>query len=367
MIPGFATPDGTEAFQARFDGKAHPDHFGRHQGLRLSSLGIGTYLGEADDATDAGYRAAVAAAAQGGINVIDTAIHYRHQRSERAVGQALRELLDAGFRREELLVCSKGGFLAYDGAPPENPGRWFVEQLAQRGIAKAEDLVAGGHCMTPRFLAHQLDRSRQNLGVACIDVYYLHNPETQLEEVSEQDFVRRLGEAFLFLEEAAKAGAIRYYGTATWDGFRASPQSASYLPLSAMVEIARALAGDGHHYRFLQLPFSLAAAEAHGYTNQLVGEGTRSLLGAAAHFGMTVVGSAPLLQGRVPQSLPPDLEPFFPGCVTNAQRAIQFARSAPGLATALVGMSRTAHVAEALAVAALPKMEREAFEGLFRK
>jgi aryl-alcohol dehydrogenase-like predicted oxidoreductase len=365
MNEGYATPDGTAAFRGRFANALHPDHFGRHQDLWLSSVGIGTYLGPDDDATDAAYRAAVAAAVRGGVNVIDTAAAYRHQRSERSVGAALRDLAAAGVRREELLVCTKGGYLAFDGAPPPDPARWFEETFVRPGIATLQDVAGGIHCMTPRFLAHQLGASRRNLGVDCIDVYYLHNPETQLEEVLEADFVRRLGAAFLFLEEAAKTGLIRWYGAATWGGLRASSQSRVYLPLPALVELARSVGGDGHHFRFLQLPFNLAMGEAFAAPNQLVGSEARSLLEAAAHHGLTVVGSASLLQGRMLATLPPAMASRFPGCSTNAHRALQFARSAPGLAAALAGMSRAAHVTENLAVAALPKMGRAEFEGLF--
>lgn len=366
MTPGYATPDGTAAFQARFDGRVHADHFAEHQGLRLSSVGLGTYLGNADDATDAAYQDAVVAAVRGGVNVLDTAVNYRFQRSERAVGAALRDLLAAGFRREELLVCTKAGFLAFDGAEPEDPKRWIEETYVKPGIAAAEEILPGGHCMTPRYLAHQIERSRANLGLETLDVFYLHNPEVQLEAVSEEVFVRRLGTAFLFLEEVARVGVIRRYGVATWDGFRTNPGTRNYLPLAAMVEVARTVGGDDHHFRAIQLPLNLAMAEAAGYPNQLVGEEARCLLDAAAHHGITVVGSAALLQGEIPVRMPDALAARIPGCTTNAQRAVQFARSAPGLATALVGMSRKEHVAENLAVAGIPKMDREAFVEIFR-
>ena len=58
-------------------------------GLSLSSIGLGTYLGDDGAAADAGYEACVAAALGAGINVFDSAINYRGQKSERAVGRAL--------------------------------------------------------------------------------------------------------------------------------------------------------------------------------------------------------------------------------------------------------------------------------------
>ena len=70
----------------------------------LSSIGIGTYLGEPDAATDRGYAQAVVAAVEGGINVIDSAINYRFQRSERSIGAALRELTAKGYAGTNL--CS---------------------------------------------------------------------------------------------------------------------------------------------------------------------------------------------------------------------------------------------------------------------
>jgi aryl-alcohol dehydrogenase-like predicted oxidoreductase len=45
----------------------------------------------------------------------------------------------------------------------------------------------------------------------------------------------------------------------------------------------------------------------------------------------------------------------LPGCRTPAQVALQFARSCPGVATALCGMSHPGHVTENLELLGLPK------------
>ena len=58
------------------------------QGMRLSSLGIGTYLGSADDETDANYESAIRAAITGGVNVIDTSRNYRAERSKKVIARA---------------------------------------------------------------------------------------------------------------------------------------------------------------------------------------------------------------------------------------------------------------------------------------
>src|SRR6476646_6569796 len=98
-LDGWATSDGTTAYRERFHAIADKDHFRKGQDLWLSSIGIGTYLGEADDETDARYAAAVSRAVELGANVIDTAANYRFQRSERAIGTALGSLAERGFRR----------------------------------------------------------------------------------------------------------------------------------------------------------------------------------------------------------------------------------------------------------------------------
>ena len=114
-IPGYATPEGTRRYVARIGAKATAGHFREQNGLQTSSIGIGTYLGEPDAATDRGYTDAVIAAVENGVNLIDTAINYRFQRSERSVGAALRKLLASGFSRDEIILCTKAGFLTTDG------------------------------------------------------------------------------------------------------------------------------------------------------------------------------------------------------------------------------------------------------------
>src|SRR5713101_333572 len=215
-----ATAQGMARYAEKFAGRAANGHFREAQGLALSSLGIGTYLGQADTHTDEAYTAAIVEAVSLGINVADAAINYRLQRSERSIGAALKVLAAKGFSREEIVVCTKGGYLTPDGAMPGDANEYFFREYIQPGVFAAKDIAAGSHCMTPKFLKNQLGRSLKNLGVECVDVYYLHNPETQLSEVPKEEFLNRIREAFTFLESAVEAGEIQYYGMATWNGFR---------------------------------------------------------------------------------------------------------------------------------------------------
>jgi aryl-alcohol dehydrogenase-like predicted oxidoreductase len=299
------------------------------------------------------------------VNVIDTAINYRCQRSERSVGQALRQLASQGFPREQIVVATKGGFIPFDGEPPANPKAYLQEAFVRNGVLQPAELVAGCHAMTPNYLENQIELSLANLGLECIDIYYLHNPETQLSEVPRPEFHRRLRSAFEFLEGAVGQRKIRFYGTATWNGYRQPPEAEDHLSLEAIVGLAREAAGEHHHFRFLQLPYSLAMSEAFTEWNQKVGEKTVSLLRAAQELGVAVMSSATIHQGRLSRGLPDWLGSVLTGFTSDTQRAIQFARSTPGLTTALVGMKQRGHVEENLAVARQPPAAPEDFLRLF--
>ena len=130
-----ATTEGTERYRKRFEGRAAKNHFREQHGLVLSSLGIGTYLGNADADTDARYASAVVRSVQLGANVIDSAANYRFQRSERSIGQALKTLAsDHGISRDELIICTKGGYLPFDGAPPRNVRDYVNETFVKPGL-----------------------------------------------------------------------------------------------------------------------------------------------------------------------------------------------------------------------------------------
>ena len=361
-----ATLEGTTKYVEKFRGHAAEGHYREVQGLVLSSLGVGTYLGQPNETTDAGYAAALVAAVESGINVIDTAINYRLQRSERSVGTALKVLAHKGFTRDEIVVCTKGGYLTPDGTMPDDPNRYFFEEYIQKGVFTAKDIAAGCHCMTAAYLQNQLARSLKNLGLDCIDVYYLHNPETQLGELARPDFLKRVREAFVFLESTAARGHIQFYGMATWNGFRQAKSARDAMQLSELVAIAKEIAGDKHRFRFVQLPFNLAMTEALTLGNQDVAGNEKTIMEAASELGITLVGSASLLQGQVAQNLPAFVAEAF-GLDSDAERALQFARSAPGITTALVGMSRTAHVEANAKLLTAPPAGLEEFSKLFSR
>ncbi len=340
MTPGHATAEGTIRYASRFP-EYRSAGFYRNAGEWLvSNLGLGTYLGAPDAATDSDYTEAVRMAARSGINFFDTAINYRHQRSERSIGAALHELFNTvELQRDEVVVSTKAGFLTPNAVPAS---------------LLAEDVVGRMHSMAPDFLADQIDRSRMNLALDTIDVFYLHNPETQLQFVSQAEFLDRVRAAFMRLEQLAAERKIRYFGMATWDGFRKS----GLLDLPVLISIAREAGGEHHHFRFLQLPFNLGMVEAFAGRPD-------SILERARQAEISVVASASLLQARLLTDLPEALTDLLPGLDTNAQRAIQFTRSTPGVTVALAGMSKATHVLENLGVALVPPLRESEYLRLY--
>jgi aryl-alcohol dehydrogenase-like predicted oxidoreductase len=338
-----ATLDGTSRYAESFRSRAADGHFREVHGLVLSSLGIGTYLGQPDERTDAAYTGAIVAAVENGINVADAAINYRFQRSERSIGAALVQLEAKGYSRDQLILCTKAGYLTPDGKMPSDPNQYFFNEYIQRGIFNAKDIAAGSHCIAPRFLQDQLARSLANLGVDCVDLFYLHNPETQLGEISKAQFLGRIRAAFQYLESAVTAGKVQFYGLATWSGFRQDALARDAMQLAEIVAVAKELAGDGHHFRFVQLPFNLGMTEALTLGNQTVDGKTMTIMEAAEELNVTLIASASLLQGQVSSNLPGFVAEAL-GLDSDAERALQFVRSSPGITTALVGMSREEHV-----------------------
>jgi aryl-alcohol dehydrogenase-like predicted oxidoreductase len=361
-----ATKEGTTRYAQRFAGRAAEGHFREVQRLVMSSLGMGTYLGKPDAKTDEGYAESAVAAVESGINVLDAALNYRFQRSERNIGVAIQQLAAKGFEREEFVVCTKGGYLTPDSAMPGDPNEYFFREYIQPGVFTAKDIAAGSHCMTPKFLKNQLGRSLKNLGIECVDVYYLHNPETQLSELSKEDFLIRVREAFTFLESAVDAGEIQYYGMATWSGFRQEARARDAMQLGEIAQIAQEIAGGRHHFRYVQLPFNLGMTEALTLGNQSLRGRDRTVMEAASELDITLIASASLLQGQVAKNLPEFVAEAF-GLENDAERALQFVRSSPGITTALVGMSRVEHVKANARLVGVPPATVDEFTKLFAR
>lgn len=357
LIKGRASAGATGALRKQFS-RSRPVDFYRtlSNGAFVSALGLGTYLGECDDEEDARYTIAAAAALELGVNLLDTSINYRCQRSERALGQAIQKSVNSGkIKREQMVVCSKGGYIPLDRNPPatKDDYRSFLEEeYFLRGVMDPADVIAGGHCLSGQFLEDQIERSRRNLGLDTIDVYYLHNPEQALDVLPRQKFLTVVRDAFATLERAVENGLIGCYGCATWNGFRVPPESRNHLSLEELVSLAHEAGGTRHHFNVIQLPINLAMTEAVRAQTQCVGRDRVTTLEAAHRLGVSVIASATLMQSQLTRGLPEQLHSAFPGFRSDARRAIAFTQSLP-VAAALVGMKSLSHLEENLAAPSL--------------
>lgn len=358
----FATPEATQAYQSRFP--CHPDKRRFFDGLSLSAMAVGTYLGPSDLEGDALYEDSLVQAGQNGINFFDTAINYRCQRSERNIAYALRKLAGLGIPRDQLFISTKGGFLPAD-SDPQTYQETILKCYLNTGILAPEDIVENCHCMTPKYLQTQIDLSIKNLKIDSIDLYYLHNPETQLRSVSQNDFYKNLQKVFELFEKNIADEKIKRYGLATWNGFRQGFGAPDLLDLEKILKVAKEVAGDKHHFCAIQLPYNLAMLEAVGIPNQKIGGEDFPILPAAAHHGVAVMISAPLMQTGV-LKLPQGFYGQIPGEESSVQKALQFVLSSPGVTSVMVGMKTKKHVDENRHVLQIPNWTVENLQDISR-
>ena len=368
-----ATREALWGYRNRFGDAFGRTYFRRFGPGVVSSVGIGTYLGEPTPAVDDASRGSIELALRSGVNHVDTAANYRCGRAERVVGEAIR---DAPVDRESVVVATKGGFLPFDGERPEDPSAYVRERFVEPGVVDPDDLANGAHAMTPDYLEWSLDRSLDRLGLDAVDCFYVHNPETQLAVRSRETVYDALEAAFEALERRRAAGDIGAYGVATWNAFRVEPEAEGYLSLAEVLARAEAAGeavgpDDDHGFAAVQLPFNVAMADAFTRRNQPAPPGSEgdahvSTLEFAHEAGLSVVTSASIGQGdlAVEGAIPADVDATLAG-ETPAQRALNFARSAPGVTSSLVGTTDPNHVRENVAAGTFDPLGAAAFDAAF--
>jgi len=363
MIPGYATPKCTANFAAK-NSNAISNNFRKVQGLTLSNVGMGTYLGNPDDETDKLVIAAVKKSILAGINVIDTAINYRSQKAERSVGKAVSELIEEKkINRNEIFVSTKNGYVTNDGDINEDFWQYVNREYVSKGIIKSNDISSGYHCMTIPYLDDQLNRSRKNLGIECIDLIYLHNPvEGQIQDISQDQFMKNLESVFEFYEKKRTEEIIRFYGLATWDCFRAKQDDPQFLSLQNVVNLAEKVGGKNHGLKFIQLPYNMHLDQALMIKNQSFDTMTGTIFDSAKALDVGVFTSVPLMQAKL---LEPGVMPEFGELKPNL-RALQFTRCTPGVLAPLVGHKSESHVNENLEIMKISPMKENEFKELVK-
>jgi aryl-alcohol dehydrogenase-like predicted oxidoreductase len=148
-------------------------------GVQVSSLALGAMnFGALGRTTQDEATAIVAAALEGGINLIDTADMYSGGQSEEMVGRAV-----AG-RRDDIVLATKASLPMGD-------------ERNRRGSSR-------------RWLVTALDDSLRRLGVDHVDLYQIHrwDPRTSDEETLSA------------LTDLQRSGKIRYFGSSTFPAHR---------------------------------------------------------------------------------------------------------------------------------------------------
>jgi aldo/keto reductase family protein len=267
-----------------------------------------------------------------------------------------------------VFVISKCGYLAPDAESVMDGRRYLMRTYIDSGLVDLDDVTNGVHALTPRFVADQIERSRDNLGLETIDLYMLEDPELLLAARGPSEFRKELAELFATLEDAVARGAIASYGLATWHGLLVPYGERGHLSMFELMETAIDVGGPEHHLRGIALPYSVGFGEAKGLESQFGPEArAATLLDTLRDTGTAIFTAAPLVHGRAARGMPLFFRQAFPGLATDAQRCLQFARSTPGVTTALVAMRSPEHVDENLALAAHAPAGPETIDKLFER
>jgi aryl-alcohol dehydrogenase-like predicted oxidoreductase len=371
-LDGFATPAGTKKYVEYAIQKGKPSsHFRIFDNLSLSSIGMGTYLGQPSLEDDNDIENAVYDSIKSGaLNVIDTAINYRAMKSEKSIGRALLRLIkDDIIARDEVFICTKNGYITNDGDYPRVDVMEYMQKMfISTEIIKPNDISSGYNVLNPNYIARCIDKSLVNMHLSSIDLVYIHNAfESWYEDISREEFMQMLSKVFEIYEEYRSRNKIKYYGMATWTCFRVHPNNREYLSLEETVKVAEKVGGKQHGFRFIQLPYNLMYSEAILMKNQDVGSiKNLTILEAAERLNIGVFTSIPLFQSRLLNAKIPD----YAGLTGQVEKIIQVIRSTPSVISPLIGQKKPEHVQQNIKIADVPPMNnleyKQAIQTLFK-
>lgn len=305
-------------------------------------IAIGTYLGDISNEHTLCYMDTISYGLTHGVNFLDTAINYREMRSERDIGMVLENLIliEKKVKREEVIISSKSGFLYGDYSLGLVPLKYLRRVLIPKGIVTMDDINVfeeDGHTLAPKFYDESIEKSKSNLGLATIDIYYIHNPEVSRYILGPDLFYNQLKDLFISLENQVSKKNIRFYGVATWNGFLEDIESKWYLSLEKIIKIARSVGGSNHHFRFIQFPFNMMNPAGNTKKNQILDNKYYTLIEVANKLKLTVTTSVPLNQSQ-------DLI----GNKLTQQDMLKYALNTPGIHAAMVGTKTKSHLIDNL-------------------
>lgn len=372
FYPGHSTSLGTTTFKDRAIRKGvHESHFKLVEDLYLSSLGMGTYLGNLSSTDNENLESSLyKSVKEGCINVIDTALNYRSMLSEKSIGRAVDRLMKEGIvQRNELFICTKNGYFTNDGDYNHVDIESYLKVMyIDRNIVDYGDISPSYNIMNPDYIANCIDRSLCNMGLESIDLVYIHNSfESWYDQVEKETYNEMLSKVFKVYEEYRKRGKIRYYGMATWNCFTAQPRNPNYLSLRDVVRIANEVGGTDNGFKFIQLPYNSLMTEAFTYRNQKVEESSEdvSILEAANRLGIHVFTSIPLFQGKL--LILKINDRFLSNLPYESLRLLQFVRSTPGIVAPLVGQKSSDHTNQNILISRYPTLTHSEFEDVLNR
>ena len=363
VLNGYATSNGTKKYHDYAVQKGKPStHFRLFDGLYLSSIGIGTYLGKPNEQDDKDMENAIIESIRSGaVNVIDTAINYRAMKSEKCIGRALSYLIREDIiTRDQIFICTKNGYITNDGDYPGIDVMEYIQNMfISNGIIESKDISSGYNVLNPNYIARCIDKSLMNMHLDTIDLVYIHNAfESWYNDVNREQFFEMLSKVFETDERYRSNNKIRYYGMATWTCFRVHKDSKEYLSLEQVVNLAQQVGGANHGFKFIQLPYNLAYSEALLLKNQSVGlEKNLSILEAADKLNVKVFASIPLFQKRLLKSNIPN----YMGLNDQVAKLIQIIRSSPSIIAPLIGYKKQEHVEQNIKIANIPPLNDKDF------
>jgi aryl-alcohol dehydrogenase-like predicted oxidoreductase len=362
---GFATPKGTSKYMDNaLKRGVNISHFKNIENMKLSSVGMGTYLGNLSARDDADLEKSLYySIKEGGINLIDTSINYRSMLSEKCIGRAINNLIEEEvIDRESVFICTKNGYVTNDGDLSRVDIDTYLQLMfLNNNIISRSDLSPSYHIMNPNYISRCLDKSLCNMGINTIDLIYIHNSfESWYNIVDRPTYHEMLSRVFQLYEDFRQKGKINFYGMATWNCFTSKENSKGYLSLKEVVNIAKDVGGTNNGFKFIQLPFNMYLNEPYTFKNQPTETSSKAtLLESAQKYGIHVFTSVPLYQGKLLHSelnkSPLDNLPAM------SLKLLQFVRSTPGITAPLIGQKKPEHTKENALISKYPPLNEVEF------
>lgn len=238
----YASPGGTETLSRRYSTLK----FNRHRDLRLSPVGFGAFRLNASKSKVLDY------ALSKGVNLIDTGSHFERGNSERVIGQVLRERFKTSdLQRDQVVIVSKSGYMDAES----------ISSL--QNVRKAELGNGLCHSLDPEYLAADLTRSLDRLGLDSLDVYMLNNPERMLaaknRSFRSEDVLDMVYTAMAHIGKEIKKGRVQSFGICS--NSMADPSAKDYIPIDSIIKEAKRQ-GLNKHFSMIEFPLNIFERDA---------------------------------------------------------------------------------------------------------